>query len=133
MNSSNLALWKVLIEWRNKELEKQEGKNNCFFGVQRIMSDNVCDHIVDLAHVSKLLSTQNLVNQKNWKDSIKYGEEILSIICIHAPQPTPQPTPQLQILLVNFNENLSETVRKDTLGPQMTQTIGTIIKLMLIR
>jgi hypothetical protein len=103
-----------LIRWRRDQQMKEGFGADIFFGPQRILSDQVLDRIVDLAHHSKIISIETLGEQTLWKGTLKYGKEILALIRAHAPPtvnsaPAGPSTSRSALLALNSNDPSSSS------------------------
>jgi hypothetical protein len=79
-----------LNEWRQQQLLADFGDDD-FFGPQQILTDQIRDRIVDLAHDKKIVNVETLQQQTDWVYTETYGAQILKIIERHAPPPPPLP------------------------------------------
>lgn len=86
MKPCDFELRQSLNDWRRKQLEAEFGSDD-FFGPQRILSDQIRDRIVDLAHCNKITSTQVLQEQTDWSHATKYSTAIFDIIQQYALPP----------------------------------------------
>lgn len=100
-----------LIRWRKNQQVKKGFGGDVFFGPHRILSDQVLDYIVDLAHYSKITSIQVLGKQTLWKGTTKYGNDILALIRAHAPPNMTNPTPRGTLLPINSPSSSSHHVQ----------------------
>ncbi|KAI9430705.1 hypothetical protein H4582DRAFT_1823626 [Lactarius indigo] len=65
------------------------------FGAQFIMTDEVLDCIVDLAHYNKIDNLATLQSQVSWRNCDCWGPDVLIIVKAHAP---PVATPSRETL-----------------------------------
>ena len=113
MNSSDFKLRDGLDNWRTSQMET-EFPGDDFFGPQYIMSDDILNRIVDLAHHGKLLDISSLLEQTDWKHAVKYGFEILELVnMIHTP-PLP---PLAPVLSLAPSTSSSRPALQDILNP----------------
>ena len=62
---------------------------NNFFGPQLLLSDDILNWIVHLAHYKKLLDIQALHDQTDWQHTEKYSSAIIEMVKSCAPPPPP--------------------------------------------
>ncbi|KAH9032209.1 hypothetical protein EDB84DRAFT_1270764, partial [Lactarius hengduanensis] len=58
---------------------------NNMFGSQFIMTDEVLERIVDLAHYEQIDDLATLQSQVSWRNCDRWGPDILVIVKAHAP------------------------------------------------
>ncbi|KAH9011524.1 hypothetical protein EDB83DRAFT_2530245 [Lactarius deliciosus] len=75
-----------LRDWRTRELrDLGVAAGNNMFGSQFIMTDEVLERIVDLAHHEQIDDLATLQSQVNWRNCDRWGPDILIIVKAHAP------------------------------------------------
>jgi hypothetical protein len=92
MKAHDFKLKDGLKAWRTEQME-QEFSGDDFFGPQLLLSDEILNRIVDLAHKNKLTDIQSLHEQTDWRHSSKYGAVIIEMVKSCAPPPPPPPVP----------------------------------------
>ncbi|KAF5381621.1 hypothetical protein D9615_005404 [Tricholomella constricta] len=94
MKPHDHGLKDALDAWRTKQLATDfEGDD--FFGPQMILSDDLLDRIVDLAHYCKIPDVEALLHQTSWRYASKYGPAIQELVFKYQPEPPLAPTPAL--------------------------------------
>ncbi|TFK68538.1 hypothetical protein BDN72DRAFT_674866 [Pluteus cervinus] len=88
MNEVDIGLLRTRLQnWRKEQMIKEGLGDDQFFGVQLILSDEILDHIVDLAHQSKLLDVKTLAEQTDWRYANIYGPKILELCALSSRAP----------------------------------------------
>jgi hypothetical protein len=94
MGSLDFKLKDRLKKWRTQQMECEFPGDN-FFGPQLLLSDEILNQIVHLAHYRKLPDVQALHKQTDWRHAEKYGSVIIKMVKSCAPLPPPPPPPLL--------------------------------------
>jgi hypothetical protein len=92
MEQRDFDLRQSLNIWRKDCLIADYGEDD-FLKPQLILSDQICDHIINLAHHSQLSDIKVLQHQTEWCHASTYGTQILDIVWRHAPPPPALPSP----------------------------------------
>ncbi|KAH9031299.1 hypothetical protein EDB84DRAFT_1246291, partial [Lactarius hengduanensis] len=74
----------ALQDWRRNQLLSTVGDDD-MFGPQLIMTDDVLDRLVVLAHFQQVLDLASIHAQVSWRYTDRWGAEILEIIEKHFP------------------------------------------------
>jgi len=85
-NSIDLELQKELESWRKAEYAAL-GFTGTLVGPQMLMSDEILDRLVDLAHVGALRAPEQLAHEIDWVFSGKYATTLVELIHRLAPPP----------------------------------------------
>lgn len=85
VTEADRKLKEALQDWRSAQLQNMGVMNgNDMFGVQFIMTDDVLDRIVDLAHFDQIDSLTAIQGQVNWRYCDRWGPDILDIVNSYA-------------------------------------------------
>ncbi|KAI0072063.1 hypothetical protein K474DRAFT_1571894, partial [Panus rudis PR-1116 ss-1] len=76
-------------EWRNNKAKQLCPAAYNRFGADIFLHTSLVERIVDLAHVFKLSSIQDLCEQTAWFHSEVHGAEIIALVQRHCPKPQP--------------------------------------------
>ncbi|KAH7919783.1 P-loop containing nucleoside triphosphate hydrolase protein, partial [Leucogyrophana mollusca] len=90
MRDAEKGLRQKLQEWRELQMVEEDLVDGDFFGSQIIMSNDILDRIVDLAHAEKIADVVSLSEQTRWIYAEKYGPTIVKIVLTSIPSP-PEP------------------------------------------
>ena len=85
-DTSALNLYDLLTTWRAEEYRKRY-RGNVFMGLAMVMSDEIIQRLVDVAHAGKLMTVDDIIDQTGWTVSSarRYGPEILDIVRLVRP------------------------------------------------
>ena len=102
MTEAGKCLREALRNWRSTQLQALGASTgDDMFGSQLIMTDDILDRILDLAHFGQIYDLETLQNQVSWRYCNRWGPQVLDIIKTHFPfDPVPsreslQPTENL--------------------------------------
>lgn len=104
MDEYNQRLRDGLTMWRKQQLKDEGCDGDDFFGPEILMSNDVRNQIVDLAHHGKIPNVKAIEEQTGWQYTLQYGQKILEIINIYSrpqallPVAAPSGRPKSQAL-----------------------------------
>lgn len=84
MDEYDLRLRDGLNEWREQQLEDEGRGGDDFFGPEVLMSNDVRNRIVDLAHHGKIQNVKTLEEQTGWQYALHYGLKVFELINIYS-------------------------------------------------
>lgn len=70
-------------------------------GPDIFMTDGVIDRLVLCAHKGKISSCDDILRETSWKDSLKYGEELLNIL--ESIRPKRRPLAEINVQRLNVS------------------------------
>ncbi|KAH9038084.1 hypothetical protein EDB85DRAFT_2142089 [Lactarius pseudohatsudake] len=86
MADADLRLTSALRDWRDAELVRIGiPAGDDMYGSQLIMTDDLLERLVELAHFNQLTDLASLKAQVNWRYIDMWGTQILELIKEHAP------------------------------------------------
>ncbi|KAI9434782.1 P-loop containing nucleoside triphosphate hydrolase protein [Lactarius indigo] len=84
LTSTDTRLKTALQDWRRNQLLSTVGDDD-MFGPQLIMTDDVLERLVELAHFEQVSDLASIHAQVSWRYTDRWGAEILDIIEKHIP------------------------------------------------
>ncbi|KAF8264330.1 P-loop containing nucleoside triphosphate hydrolase protein [Lactarius quietus] len=110
MTDADDSLTSALQEWRDAQLTSLGFPvGDEMYGSQLIMTDNILECLVELAHFNQLVDLASIKAQVNWCYSDLWGTQILEIIKKHAPS-------------TNDADQLSATSHRPRFNPLVLET-----------
>ncbi|KAH9020365.1 hypothetical protein EDB83DRAFT_2527937 [Lactarius deliciosus] len=97
---ADLSLKSALEDWRDAQLGHIGIPGDDMYGSQLIMTDDVLERFVDLAHFNQLVDLSSIRAQVNWRYNDTWGMQILELVKKHVPrtdsvdQPAAAPGPR---------------------------------------
>jgi hypothetical protein len=96
MTDADLSLTSALRDWRGAQLVSIGiPAGDAMYGSQIIMTDDILERLVELAHFTQLPNLASLKAQVNWRYSDLWGVQILELVKKHAPAPATDTIDQL--------------------------------------
>jgi hypothetical protein len=97
MTAADKKLREALRDWRNTQLQSLGASTgDDMFGAQFIMTDEILERIVDMAHFGKLTDLVTFQSQVNWRYCDRWGTQILGIVTVHFPPVATPPRDSLR-------------------------------------
>ena len=86
LTNADLGLTSALREWRDAQL-KSLGvpTGDDMYGSQLILTDDILERLVELAHFNQLTDLASIRAQVNWRYSDLWGTQILRLVKKHVP------------------------------------------------
>lgn len=100
-SSEEERLRRELFKWRDKTAKQMYGDLD-FYGADIFMHFKLIDRIVELAHVFKLNSVKDLVDQTRWDLAEDHGADVIALVKECIPKPS-LPSPFTTIPLAPRN------------------------------
>ena len=113
-------LRRELFRWRDETAKGIYGDLD-FYGADVFMHFQLIDRIVELAHVFKLNSVKDLIDQTRWDLAEEYGAEVITLVKECVPKPA-LPSPFTTAPLVPRNDHQTATSSSTRLGSVTTNT-----------
>ncbi|KAH8976790.1 hypothetical protein EDB92DRAFT_1959812 [Lactarius akahatsu] len=86
LTDADLSLKSALEDWWDAQMGHLGIPGDDMYGSQLIMTDDVLEHFVDLAHFKQLVDLSSIRAQLNWHYTDMWGMQILKLVEKHVPR-----------------------------------------------